>query len=379
MRISRLLAVSCNLLLVSGALLLLAAGAAAQETKHKVLHLLSESAVRLQNGASGLLGTPQCDDQGGLFVRLDRAGDADSLRTPVQRISPSGYIGPSFSLDNVPQFDLSVSAKSPAFAVSGNGGVDFLAQRSGASGNGLYVIRFTAGGNYLSTLKLAQFFPPHGFAVLPGGGYFVLGTVRDVWNTTGASGGPADVTLRPVGVFFGPKGKLLWEINMQDTLPSAPASGSAAAKPSTFNPVLVAAGPAGIVYVKRVKPAYSFYVITHGGADVNTITITPPFAKAVITSIQPVAPGRLVVQFSHAAGTAGSGNGGSVFSIVSANSGIRLVDYHASPEATGMLGCYTQTGFELLAHQVDGGFSVRFVSGNQAKQKKQVAPGSQEK
>lgn len=370
MRIPRLLVVTSNLLMVSGALLLLAVGASAQETKHKVLHLLSESPVHLQDGAVNFLGAPQCDNDGGLFVRLVRDGAADPLRTPVRRISPSGNTGPSFSLSDVPRFDLSVSAQSPAFSVAGNGGVDFLAQRSNSSGRGLYVIRFTAGGHYLSTLKLTHFFQPHGFAALPGGGYFVLGTVRDVWNTTTSNSSAPNVTLRPVGVFFSPTGKLLWEINMQGTLPRVPGSGKSPSKPAAFGPGMVAAGPAGNVYVKRVKPANSFYVITHGGADVSTIDINPPFPKAVITSIEPVAAGKLAVQFSHAPGAADSANESTVFSIVDALSGMRLIDYHASPEVAGALGCYTQGGFELLAHQVGGGLSVRFVSGNQRKQKK---------
>lgn len=372
MRISRLLIVFSQLFLFAGALLCLAVGASAQQTKHKVLHLLSESPVRMENAPTGFLGAPQCDDNGALFVRLRHDGTADPMRAPVRSITPSGNPGPSFSLADVPGFDLSVSANSTAFAVSAAGGVDFLAQKKGVNGSSeLYVIRFTAGGHYLSMLKLGHYFPPHAFAVLPGGGYFVLGTVRDVWNTTESGNSAPNVTLRPVGVFFGPKGKLLWEINMQDTLPPASSSGSAGSGTQALREGMVAAGPAGDVYVKRVKPANSFYVIRKGGAQVSTITVTPPFAKAVIASIVPVVPDRLAVQFEYADSASASNNGGAVFSIISAKSGLRIVDYQASPETTGMLGCYTQTGFELLARQPGGGLSVRFVSGNQKKKEPQ--------
>lgn len=365
MRISRLVLTFPRWAVVSGALVFLAASAAAQQPTQEKLRLLSQSAIRVPDLAGLSAGPAQCDNDGAVFLRLSGTGRQDPKRAPVLKISPTGMVEAKFSLSSVPRFDLSVSSEIHDFAATANGQLYYLAQRSGATGKALYVIRFSRSGSYLSTLKLNHYFVPLRFTVLPGGSYFLLGMARDAWDTMlGAQA--KNALLRPIGAFYGPKGTLRWELN----LPGA-------AVPEVYNakdrkdasaeqgrPPIVAAAADGEVYVVTHKPALSLYVIGSGGAAVNSISIEPPFPGARIAAIAPVSIGKIAVEFVKGAGANGFNGASTVFSIVDTQTGIRLGDYQASPETTGRLGCYTQNGFELLASQDGDNMAIRFVRGN---------------
>jgi hypothetical protein len=349
---------------VSGALVFLAASAAAQQPPKEKLLLLNQSEIRVPDPAGLSAGAVQCDYDGALFLRLSGAGSQDPMRAPVLKISPTGMVDTKFSLSNVPRFDLSVSSAIYDFAATDNGQLYYLAQRSGASGKALYVIRFSRSGRYLSTLKLDHYFVPLRFTVLPGGSYFLLGMARDAWDTMlGAQA--KNALLRPIGAFYGPKGTLRWELNLPGAaMPVVYDAKDRQDMPTEPNqPPIVAAAADGEVYVVSYKPALSLYVIGGGGAAVHSITIEPPFPGARITAIAPVSVGKVAVEFVKG-GADGLDDGNAVFSVVDAGSGIRLVDYQTSPETTGRLGCYTQNGFELLASQDDGQMVIRFVRGS---------------
>lgn len=364
MRISWLVQRFPGWVVVSGALVLLVASAAAQKPPQEKLRLLSQSEIHVPDPAGLSAGTAQCDNDGALFLRLSGTGSQDPMRAPVLKVSPNGTVNAKFSLSNVPRFDLSVSSAIYDFAATGSGQLYYLAQRSGANGRALYVIRFSRSGQYLSTLKLDHYFVPRRFVVLPGGGYFLLGMARDAWDTMlGARA--KNALLRPIGAFYSPKGTLRWELN----LPGAAVPVVYKAKDRKGSPVepgrppIVAAAADGEVYVASQKPALSLYVIGRGGAAVNSITIKPPFPGARIAAIAPVSAGKVAVEFVKG-GRDGLAATSAVFSIVSTGSGIRLVDYQASPQTTGRLGCYTQNGFELLASQDGSKLAIRFVRGN---------------
>lgn len=379
MRIPRLLLVCSELLLFSGALILFATNAAAQlpmpagpmhlteqpapadpmqetgQTQQKSLRVLNESPIRLPSTSPlALLGAPQCDSNGALFLRVAPSGAKNRRLAPVYKISPAGASGTSFSLSNVPGFELAVTAQTHEFAVSDDGGVYFLSQKDTDNGHpALYVIHFAAWGQHLATVKLGQFFSPRGFVLLPDGSFFVLGMARDEWDTQTGAPAATNAGTRPVGAFYGPKGKLNYEINLpRAATPKSPENSSAA---------LVAAGSNGDVYVMRYKPAFSFYVIGHGGARVHSFTIDPPFSQAAVKGIAPVALKKVAVEFTRAAGAKGPAE--TLISIVSTETGNRLIDYQVPPDAAGLLGCYTQNGFELLAKKPGGSMSIRFVRG----------------
>lgn len=387
MRIPRFLLGCSELLLFSGALVLFAASAAAQGplpagpmhltqqaqqvpgdpvqgTQQKALHLLNQSQIRLQDGSPlDTLGAPRCSNNGDLFVWLAPGGKQNSRRAPVYKVSPAGASGPKFSLDNAPGFELAVTARAHEFAVSGDGGVYFLAQKDGASGDpALYVIHFAPWGQYLGKVKLSEMFTPSGFAVLPGGGYFVLGLARDMWDTQQNSKSAANSGTRPVGAFYGPKGKLRYELNLPGAV--APAPAKAGASEGVFGPGRVAVGADGNVYVTRYKPAFSLYVIARGGSSVRSVKIEPPIPHAAVMGIAPAGSGKVAMEFARHTGAAGFSIDNAVFSIIDAGTGERLVDYSSSPQTTGMLGCYTLNGFELFSAQVGDGLAIRFVRGN---------------
>jgi hypothetical protein len=387
-RISRFLLMCSELLLFSGALALFAASAAAQgplpagpmqltqpaqavpgdpvqATQQKALRLLNESQIRLP-GASPLatLGAPQCSNNGALFVQLAPSGKQNPGRAPVFKISPAGVTGPKFSLDSAPGFELSVTARTHQFAVSGDGNVYFLVQKDGASGDpALYVIHFAPWGQYLGKVKLSELFVPRGFAVLPGGGYFVLGLARDMWDTQQGSKSTANSGTRPVGAFYGPKGKLRYELNLPGAVAPAKAGSGAGTPAGVLGPGRVAVGADGAVYVTRYKPAFSLYVIARGGASVRSVKIEPPIPHAAVMGIAPAGPGKVVMEFARHTGAAGFSIDNAVFSIISAETGERLVDYSSSPQTTGTLGCYTLNGFELFSVRTGDGMAIRFVRG----------------
>ena len=84
-----------------------------------------------------------------------------------------------------------------------------------------------------------------------------------------------------------------------------------------------------------------------------------------MAGIAPDGPRKLMIEFVHPAAGAAIDDGQAVFAVIDAESGIRLTDYQASPETTGILGCPTPVGFELLSRQPGGKLAIRFVSGKQ--------------
>ncbi len=353
-----------------GALALLVVGAAAQQVPKKTLRLLQEIPVRLPSSTSPLPGTPQCDNNGALYFRASQDGSSSPQRTPVVEVSSTGFPSRTFSLTSVPGYDLSTTASITDFLVTGDGQVYFLASKAAINGPDpeLDLIRFSSGARYLSTLRLSHFFLPRRFAVLTGGSYFLLALDRD-FSVPGQSGKFAESSfVYPVGLFFNSTGKLVREIALPDTTTptlSTVAATTADDQRKDSDPAFVAAAYDGTIYVMRHTPGLAIYVITDSGATVDSVSVTAPFPNAVATGIAPDGPSKFVVEFARRTNGSGIDDSHAVFSVIDADSGIRLTDYQATPETTGSLGCTTPAGFELLSRQPDGKLAIRFVSGKQ--------------
>ena len=364
MRQSRPFPVFPTLLVLFSALAVLLVAAAAQEVPKKDLHLLQEIPVRLPPSTSPLAGVPQCDNNGSLYFRASQNGSSSPQQTPVVEVSSTGFPSQTFSLNVVPGYDLSTTASVSDFVVTGDGQVYLLASKFSIDGPDpeLDLIRFSSGARYLSTLKLSHFFLARKLAILSGGSYFLLALDRDIYLARESRKFAESSFVYPVGVFFDPKGKLLREIALPGTTPPPPAA-NAGGQPARPDPAFVAAAYDGTIYVTRRKRGLAVYVITDSGATVDSVTVTAPFPHAVVMGIAPDGPGKFVIEFARSTDGATIDISHAVFSVIDADSGIRLTDYQATPETTGILGCPTPVGFELLSRQPGGKLAIRFVSG----------------
>jgi hypothetical protein len=368
--------VSPALAALFGVIALLAVAAAAQEVQvpKKPLRLLQETPIRLPSSMTALAGAPQCDNNGGLYFRASRNGASSPQGTPVVEFSSTGFLSRTFSLSSVPGYDLSTTASVSDFVVTGAGQVYFLATKDSVNGPDpeLDVIRFSSGARYLSTLTLSHFFLPRRVAVLTGGSFFLLALDRDSYLSLQSRKFVPASFVYPVGLFFGVKGKLLREIALPDTTHSpalvaaSETVNSTDGRPANDDPPFVTTAYDGSIYVTRhVRGRLAVYVITDSGATVYSVTVDPPFPHAVVAGIAPDGPRKLVIEFVRPAAGAAIDDSQAVFSVIDAESGIRLTDYQASPESTGILGCPTPVGFELLSRQPGGKLAIRFVSGKQ--------------
>ncbi|MDE3136994.1 MAG: hypothetical protein KGL59_10505 [Acidobacteriota bacterium] len=368
MRKFRHLPVSPALMALGCAFVLLAVAASAQDVPKQNLRLIQEIPIRLPSSATPLAGAPQCDNNGALYFRVSQDGSSSPQKTPIIAVSSTGFPDRMFSLSSVPGYDLSTTASVIDFVVGDTGDVYVLASKAAINGPDpdLDLIRFSSGTRYLSTLRLSHFYLPRRFAVLTGGSYFLLALDRDF-----SVPGPIRQFLEssfvyPVGLFFGSKGKLVREIALPDTtkptLTATAASLDHSAQPAGSDPAFVATSYDGTIYVVRHKPDLAVYVITDSGATVDSLNVTAPFPKAEIVGIAPAGPRKLAIEFAHPSAAPSFDDGNAVFSIIDAESGERLVDYQATPETAGSLGCPTPVGFELLAHQPNGNLAIRFVS-----------------
>jgi hypothetical protein len=354
-----------------GALTLLAVAAAAQDVPKQDLRLLQEIPIRLPSSSVPLAGAPQCDNNGALYFRVSQDGASSPQKTPIMAVSSMGYSTRTFSLSSVPGYDLSTTSSVIDFLVGDTGDVYVLASKAAINGPDpdLDLIRFSSGANYLSTLHLSHFYLPRRFAVLTGGSYFLLGLDRDFSVPGPIHQFVESSFVYPVGLFFGSKGKLIREIALPDTtkpaLTVASASNSPSAQPANSDPTFVATSYDGTIYVVRHKPALAVYVITDSGATVDSVNVTAPFPEAVVVGIAPVGPGKLAIEFAHPSTSPSVDDANAVFSIIDAEWGERLVDYQATPDTAGALGCPTPVGFELLSRQPNGKLSIRFVSARQ--------------
>jgi hypothetical protein len=353
---------------LSCAFALLAVAGAAQDVPKQNLRLLQEIPVRLPASTVPLPGPAQCDNNGTLYFRVSQDGSSSPQKTPILAVSSTGFPSRTFSLASVPGYDLSTTASVIDFIVGDAGQVYVLASKSAINGPDpdLDLIGFSSGARYLSTLHLSHFFLPRRFEALTGGSFFLLALDRD-FSVPGPYRQFAESAfVYPVGLFFGSKGKLIREIALPDTtkptLTPASASTSQPGTSATSDPAFVATSYDGTIYVVRHKPALAVYVITDSGATVDSVNVTPPFPKAVVVGIAPASPGKLAVEFAHPSASPSFDDPNAVFSIIDAEWGERLVDYQATPETTGALGCATPMGFELLSRQPSGKLSIRFVS-----------------
>jgi hypothetical protein len=370
MRQLRRFSVFPTLTALLGALALLAVAAAAQDVPKKNLRLLQEIPVRVPSAMSPLPGAPQCDNNGSLYFRASQDGSSSPQKTPVVEVSSTGFPSRTFSLSSVPGYDLSTTASVTDFLVTGDGQVYLLASKAAINGPDpeLDLIHFSSGARYLSTLKLAHFYLPRRFAVLTGGSYFLLALDRDFSVPGQIKTFVESSFVYPVGLFFSSTGKLVREIALPDTtMPtlSTVAESTPADPPKDSDPAFVAAAYDGRIYVMRHTPNLAIYVITDSGATVDSVSVDAPFPNAVATAIAPDGPGKFVIEFARRTSGGAIDNRSAVFSVIDADSGIRLTDYQATPETTGALACTTPVGFELLSRQPDGHLAIRFVSGKQ--------------
>lgn len=353
------------LVAVFAALGCLGATAGAQEAPSRKLRLLQQIPVRLPASASALVGAPQCDDNGDLFFRASISDPPNAPVPAVVEVSSTGFPVQTFSLGAVPGFALSTTASLSDFVVTGDGQVYLLASEASVNGPDpdLSVIHFSSGGRYLSIQRLSPFFLPRRLALLSGGSYFLLALDRDIYLASQNSKFALSSFVYPVGLFFGRKGKLNREIALPNTAapPNAMETASAGDPPRDPPTDFVATSYDGTIYVARRKPAFSLYVITNSGATVNSISVDPPFPHAAIAGLAADGVDKFVVEFAHQSAAGAVEESGAVFSVVGAESGVRLVDYHTTPETSGVLGCPTPIGFELLSHQGDGKLWIRFV------------------
>lgn len=358
-----------------GVLALLSVAATAQEVQvpKKNLRLLQEIPVRLPSSLSPLPGAPQCDYNGDLYFRVRQNGSSTPQGTPVIEVSSTGFLNQTFSLSSVPGYDLSTTASIYDYVVSGDGQVYFLASKDSVYGPDpdLDIIRFSSGARYQSKLTLSHFFLPRRLAVLSGGSVFLLALDRDGFLSRRSRKFVPASFIYPVGLFFGLKGKLLREIALPDTtqapaLINASETGKTDGRRANGDPPFVAASYDGTIYVTRHdRGRLAVYVITDSGATVYSVRVDPPFPHAVVAGIAPDGPSKFVIEFVRQTSGAAIDDSQAVFSVVDADSGIRLTDYQASPETTGILGCPTPVGFELLSRQPGGKLAIRFVSGKQ--------------
>lgn len=345
----------------------LAFAAQGQDVPTRKLRLLQQIPVRLPPSMTSLPGPAQCDNDGALYFRAAQAGSTIAAVAPVVKVSSTGYLSQTFSLSSVPRYDLSTTASISDFAVTSDGQVYMLASKASINGPDpeLSILHFSAGGRYLSKLELKHYFLPRRLAIFPGGSYFLLALDQDLYLAAQKRKISEASFVYPVGVFFGLKGKLLREIALPNTaMPPVVTEAANGGDPAAGDdPAFVASSYDGAIYVTRHKPAYSFYVITDSGATVDSITVDPPFPHATIVGIAPDGPNKLVIEFARPADTAAASESREVFSVVGALSGVRLFDYPSTPETSGVLGCTTPVGFELLSRQADGKLLIRFVSG----------------
>ncbi len=341
---------------------------AGQAGQTQPLYLYSEIPIRLPATMFPEPGAVDCDDNGFLYFRVNDGGE-NPLGVRIAEVSPTGYAAQTFSLSNVPDLELRATARGSDFGVTGAGALDLLTRAAEPLGPRLDVIEFAANGRYQATVKLSQFFVPRGFALLPGGGFFVFALARDPWAVmeSSKSGKPAPYT-EPIGAFFDSHGQLRREINLPGAAVAPPGSGTSpgggGAAPGTTAPALVAADYDGTVYVAREDPPLSVYVISDTGTTVDSIKLQPPVPQARLAAITPAGPERLAVEFQAGAEGTEPSAMENAFSIVNTMTGDRVADYRASTATGGKLGCYARNGFELLARDASGKPALRFVTGN---------------
>jgi len=364
MRQSRPFPVFPAFLVLFSALAVLLVAAPAQDVPKKDLRLLQEIPVRLPPSTTPLASVAQCDNNGALYFRASQNGASSPQQSPVVEVSSTGFPSQTFTLNVVPGYDLSTTATVSDFVVTGDGQVYLLASKFAIDGPDpeLDLIRFSSGARYLSTLRLSHFFLARKLAMLPGGSYFLLALDRDIYLARQSRKFAESAFVYPVGVFFDAKGKLLREIALPGTAPPPPAA-HAGGQPARPDPAFVAAAYDGTIYVTRRKRGLAVFVITDSGATVDSVTVTAPFPHAVVMGIAPDGPRKFVMEFARSTEGANVDLSTAVFSVIDAESGIRLTDYQATPETSGILGCPTPVGFELLSRQPGGKLAIRFVSG----------------
>lgn len=332
----------------------------AQDVPKLGLRVADEIPVRGET-FPGMTGPIRCDTKGNIYLRPSKF--ANPLQDPILKISPEGKAVAYVALQSVPGYS---EAQLWDFAISGREQIYTLAAKPVGDTGELHVLSFDERGRFNFDTKLESLFNVDQMAAFTDGSFLLAGSrpIPESQQHKAKSGGQELGLEEPVTAVFDRGGRLVAELKFDadssilDTTDPEVAGGL----PVEVLSLGSAAGSEdGNVYLLRVASPPIVYIVASTGSLVKTLKIDPPIEKAHAVAMQATEPGRFLLQFAPQVGERRYDLKTSIFSIIDADTGKRVVDYQTEPAVGGVFACYSRGAFYLLASTSSGGLAIRRV------------------
>jgi hypothetical protein len=325
--------------------LLMGSSLFAQEIPRIPLKPIGERIVQGESAPDSVIGATKCDNDGNVYFRRDSGGPRDI--GDIKKVTPRGELKATFSLASADGFkvfdayDFVVGEKGEVYQFVNNV-VDDVAET--------YIVSFRNDGAFQSKAKLDLVMTPAVIAALPDDKFFVTG--ERIVEENGIN------KMLPVTAIFNRTGQLVRNLQIKGDI-EAEVLKQNASRPPLEEVMTGQVGVAedGNVYLMRRTGKPTVFVISATGKLIRKLQIEPPSDYPEVWAMKVAKYDRLILEFGRRASDGSS----TVFSLIDATTGKRLIDYTAGKDAGGIFGCYSPNAFTFLSGTKQNQLAIKEV------------------